>query len=123
MTDFLLKNLINAANEVDFSFGISLILPGGIVTGEVISAEKYLAAYANQFAKAWPNGDSEQTRESFFMLGVGGQQGQDNDDYIHLKDAAYVSTDGFLPKDGKGMLWRGKIESVSGYSFGRFQAS
>lgn len=122
MTDVLLKTLIVAANEVGFGFDISLIVPGGIVTGTVITPDAYLKQFADTFANAWPGGPSEEIRESFSKIGsnVDGYN-QNAEDYIHLADAAYVSTGGFLPDSGKGMLWRGKIDSVSGYSFGRFR--
>ena len=122
MTDVLLKTLIVAANEAGFGFDISLIVPGGIVTGTVITADEYLKRFADTFANAWPGGPSEEIRESFANIGSNVEgYNQNAEDYIHLADAAYVSTSGFLPDGGKGMLWRGKIDSVSGYSFGRFQ--
>lgn len=40
--------------------------------------------------------------------------------YIHLEDARWHTTDGrVLP--GNGMIWRGKISAVDGFSIGQFE--
>ena len=40
------------------------------------------------------------------------------EDYIHLKNAYYVYESRLLPTVGEGVLWRGRLASVTGWSLG-----
>jgi len=42
-----------------------------------------------------------------------------NPEYLHLKDAYYLNGDGWHPDNG--ILWRGKIAEINGWSFGAWR--
>ncbi len=119
MHDPFLKLLNTTANAHELSFGVTLVVSGGVITGTLISAQTFFNGFADSISKGWPGGPNEDVRESFAKWG--GPEGTSlHENFIHIKDARYVSGKDVVPNTGSGMLWRGSIDSVSGFSLGSY---
>ena len=119
MQDPFLKTLNAAVNTHGLSFGATLIVGGGVVTGTLISSKSFFTGFADSISEAWPGGPNEDIRGGFAQWGQP-ETASIHDDFIHLKDARYVSGKDIVPTNGNGMLWRGRINSVSGFSLGSY---
>ncbi|MCT8164995.1 MULTISPECIES: hypothetical protein [unclassified Pseudomonas] len=124
MQDVMLKALVGTVGSAGITFGITLSIPSGVITGTLISEKEFKTRFADDFSNAFPGGPHEGLRETFATLG------EDAEGYeivasqmIHLKDAKYVSQNGVMPTGATPMYWRGKIEDVSGFSLGTFNHS
>jgi len=121
MHDPFLKSLNSTVNNFSYSFGVTLVVGGGVISGTLISAKTYFEEFAETFSGAWPGG-SDVLRDG--LAGWGQEDAADlHPEFIHLKDARYVSGPEFAPSSGAGILWRGNIESVNGFSLGAFSKS
>jgi hypothetical protein len=119
MQDPFLKTLNATVNSHDLSFGITLVVGGGVVTGTLISSKSFFEGFADSIATAWPGGPNEDVREGFAQWGQP-ETATLHEDFIHLKDARYVSGKDIVPSTGIGMLWRGSVDSVNGFSLGSY---
>lgn len=121
MQDPLLKALVALANEADLEIGITLSLPGGAISGQIISSKRYFEEIGDGLANAWPNGGNQSLGNLIKELGGIGQEDLSVvSTFVHLKNARYVSASGFLPNHGEGVFWRGKVESVIGFNLGAY---
>lgn len=119
--DGFLQRLVNlASGEVNLEVGITLTVEGTLVTGTLISAQKYFKEFAANFSGAFPGGDPEGAiRQSFEAIGEPRPgDGEFPRQFICLRNAYYVADSHHTPRGG--MLWRGKLSSVSGFSLGSF---
>jgi hypothetical protein len=123
MSDPFLHALNQTVQSSDVSFGITFMINGGVITGNLVSAKKFFKGFANSFADAWPGGPSENIREGFSVWGDAPEDSSVCLDFVHLQNARYVSGKDLVPNDQNGMLWRGKIESIDGYSLGSYASS
>ncbi|WP_223472873.1 MULTISPECIES: hypothetical protein [unclassified Pseudomonas] len=117
MQDPFLKSLNAIVNGHKVTFGITLVVAGGVITGTLVSANSYIEAFANSFSEAFPGGPNENVRAGFAAWGQPGAE-KIHDEFIHLKDARYISGATLIPTNGEGVLWRGSLDSVSGFSLG-----
>ena len=103
--DRVLQILVSVVNKGGQELGITLNVGGLIVSGILISNKKY-----------WE--DSQPGLRD--MLKESGEKVDPQDElyYIHLKDAMYFNA-GEHPVPVGGMWWRGKINSVDGFSLAR----
>ena len=136
--DWLLSMLVGAANEIPISFGVTLNVPGGLVSGIVVSGNEYLHGIASEMEQAGPLGESfgrvmrSIAVSQYPMTQMRSEAGADNVAeeseidltdperrvaFIHLKDARIFNTDQPIPGD-RGVWWRGKLSEVAGFSFG-----
>lgn len=122
MTDPFLKTLNTTVNEQDISFGITLVVAGGVIAGTVISAKTYIEKFSNTFSSAWPGGQNEHVRAGLAVWGEPGSE-RIHENFVHLKDARYVFGKDLVPTSLDGMLWRGSLDSISGFSLGAFTQS
>ncbi|WP_199428810.1 hypothetical protein [Qaidamihabitans albus] len=125
--DFLLQAFVDAVNQADdFTIAVTLSVPGGVVTGELITARRWM----NEVANSVDTGDSAAAalvadvyREQATLYGS--QRAQQNPlrgdvSYIHLRDARWVTGNGGV---GPGLYWRGLLNEVAGWSLGLLGAS
>lgn len=104
-------------NGIDVSGG------GGVVSGTLIGGAKYFELFAKEFSAAWPFENKDDIRDIFAENGniykpsEGGDETIPPPHFIHLADARVHFPDGSLPSN-KGVLWRGKLNAVSGFSLG-----
>ena len=118
--DWQLEYLVDMAN-FGFCPGITLTTAAGLITGILIPGEEYF----DRFAVMYSHGMTDEYKAAFAGVvddwkqpyrdardsGVIGQTS-----HIHLKDAKLFSPGGIIP--GQGMLWRGRIDQVIGFTLG-----
>lgn len=125
-TDWFLQQLASWANSMNIEFGITLNTPSGVVSGTMISHQKYFSAFADNFAGEWAGQSKEKLRELIAGYGEPLPEEEESADpfinYIHLKDAQ-IYAPGQNPMPSTGILWRGKISAVSGFNLGRLESS
>lgn len=122
MSDPFLKTLNVAVNKYELSVGVTLVVAGGVIAGTLVSAKSFIDGFAESFSAAWPGGPNENVREAFAAWGQPGSESI-HEEFVHLKDARYVFGRDFAPNGAEGSLWRGSLDSVSGFSLGAFTQS
>jgi hypothetical protein len=124
--DWYLQKLVHLANVNGWEFGLTLVLGGSVVSGIVISGKKYFDTFADEISQAWPGDDKEELRSAFASHGeiYDLPEGEEPrpPQYIHLKDARISYPNGNIPSSGT-VLWRGKINAVSGFNLGMLSRS
>ncbi|MGR4041523.1 gas vesicle accessory protein GvpU [Pseudomonas sp. 910_21] len=124
MKDPFLATLVKSVHENSLSFGITLITQGGVISGQMISTKEYFEDFANSIADAWPGGPSEDVRSGFAAWSEFRKKDDDeHDEFIHLKNARYVYGNQLTPNGKIGILWRGKLSEVTGFSLGACEVS
>lgn len=124
--DALLYALVAAVNTDDLTMTITLAIKGVVVTGKLVSRDDWLTAMEAQLegpAKGLAQG---------LRAGLDGADltptGQVDPDappqptyrWLHLINARYSFGDHLVPSR-PGMVWRGRLTDVSGWSLGSFQ--
>jgi hypothetical protein len=119
--DWFLQQLVCLTNGAGLEMGITLVLGGSVVSGTLISGKKYFDSFASNFSSMLPNGSKKEEMRQ--LLASHGNLYDDEGEhlqlpqYIHLSNArVYSPNGGNIPTNG--MLWRGKINAVSGFNLG-----
>jgi hypothetical protein len=127
--DWFLSEIIRWTNDAGFELGLTLHVGGSLVSGITISGEKYFEAFKKQMTASFsaPSetiSDLENAFNNFQKIYVHDDETADRPPphFIHLKEARTYSANGTIPKNS-GVLWRGHISSVDGFSLGRLVAS
>ena len=124
-TDWFLQKLVSLANTMGLSFGVTLFVEGAMISGMLVSGKRYFEDFADAFSSNYP-GDDE-TKEDVragFASHTAIYAGDDSGDeppppqYIHLVDARCFAPGGQPIPTDRGVLWRGKINAVSGFNLG-----
>lgn len=127
--DWMLAWIIGHAEVFGVEFGVTLSVGGSLIAGTVIGGRKYLEQLADDVRKATGTTQdfAEQLGNNFSQWS--GLYPEPNGGtsilelkpaYIHLKDARVIQSNGnHLPRNG--MLWRGKVKSVDGFTLGHMQ--
>jgi hypothetical protein len=130
--DWFLQLLVDAANRSGVSLGITLSVGGILVSGFLEGGTEYFNGIAAEmettsvsetdaaasFARAArsmggriyagkPVADSESEEDEFVPP-----------HFLHLRDARFFSPGGWPLPYNQGVWWRGRIETVSGFSLG-----
>lgn len=126
--DWFLANLVGYADANGLRQGLTLTVGGTIVTGMLIGGRVYFDELKKQMA-ASGRGEAPESAANILAEEYGryadiyplpdGSTGawEAKPVYIHLKDACFIDMRGNkLPSNG--MLWRGKLAHVSGFTVG-----
>lgn len=127
--DWFLEFLTRLANSTGVEWPITLNVRGLVVTGLVVSAEKYFEAIAktvtppitadpetvkaSEAFRSYLEGVAEESAEAFKKE----EEEEVTIEYINLKDAQLLIGPDFVPTDNK-VWWRGKLSAVDGYIIG-----
>lgn len=122
--DWLLQWFVRVASQANLEVGITLSVRGHLVSGLLISPKAYFDLLAEQFAKPFADAGSSDA-ESIRALVRGFDESPSKEEdpaaqYIHVRDAR-VYAGQVEPVSPAGMLWRGKVAAVDGFSLGHFQ--
>lgn len=123
--DTLLASLVNKVNRTNTSAPITVVAGGQVITGTLVSGAQWARAVAEQIigdrgeqidADSAVGGlletlGEEATAESIPRL-------NEMPSYLHLIKATYVVGGRAAPGYGPGIPWRGRVNQVSGWSFG-----
>lgn len=129
-SDYLLEILVSMANSVGVSVGVTILTHGFLISGMLVGGAEYFEALgrgfgsakgttpemANALQKAFSSG-----AEPYRLAKMGEDVSMTPTAYIHLKDARFFSGQGAPIQGAKGtegMLWRGRLSEVSGFTVG-----
>lgn len=122
VNDSLLQLIVSASDKGN-EFPLTLFVNGAIVSGILTGRRTYLNQFVSHFTTGWDEEDSNVMREAFGLDAEPEEEDESGIDtirYIHLRDAKVFSP-GQQPLPANGLLWRGKIAEVNGFSYGMFQ--
>ncbi|WP_288253748.1 hypothetical protein [uncultured Hydrogenophaga sp.] len=132
-TDWFLQTLVSTVTSASASLPVTICVGGSVITGELISGKRYFNEFADAIAAGMTDETREDVRNAYRAYGkqVYGDDGSDAESinggeppqYLHLAKAKYITTDGRLMPSPPGMLWRGRISAVAGWSYGTFEPS
>jgi hypothetical protein len=129
--DRALRALAAVPERTNLQIGITLCVHGMIISGFLISEDAYFKGLAERISgiKDAPD-ETKETLTDFITQLHEGLKAQSDDaenqllpEYIHLREAK------MYPSQGKGMpsygeaLWRGRVNSVDGFSLGEILPS
>ena len=129
--DCFLQSLVSIVNDESASIPITLSVGGLLISGDMIGGKTYFDEFARQFKDGFRNVSSETAstiEEAFKRLGdvydpiQKESQGSDpipKPHRVHLRDAQIYQSGASPAPSEKGVLWRGRLESVDGFSLGR----
>ncbi|MET3828628.1 hypothetical protein ABIC86_000088 [Paenibacillus sp. DS2363] len=111
--DFLLGALVEVADSL--SLGLTLNVGGALVSGVLMSNKEYFESVADEFEGVSEDGAKLGSLYRRFAAENYSDTSVDAiTEFIHLKDVVIAQGDtSYLTK-----LWRGKLNSVDGFSFG-----
>lgn len=123
--DWFLQNLVNMVNAKDIELGITLNVGGFLVSGRLVSGQKYFGGFGEDLGSSFNDPEIRRNIEqSYAQLGGIYTAGRKPDEsitppnYLHLMNARFVHTTGeAIPSDG-GVWWRARISEVSGFFLG-----
>jgi hypothetical protein len=132
--DRLLMGLVDQVNTLDMDVGVTLHVCGVVVSGTLISGSKFFGQISKTLKEAAARENAktaEGLAEAFATVAESYRQWAQRErdqtyndgqealrsptQYIHLQNAAVHAAGGPPPP---GMLWRGRLAHVSGWSFG-----
>lgn len=122
--DWVLQTLIQAAN-LGIEIGVTLTTGAGMLTGTIIGGAKYMDMQKASLAPHWGSDELRQSFDNIFDDWRKRYAPTEEDAadptatiYIHLSNARVLIGDQFVPSSSNGMLWRGKLDSIIGFSIG-----
>ncbi|MGG6317657.1 hypothetical protein ACQ5SB_14615 [Stenotrophomonas geniculata] len=123
--DKLLHELVDLAH-LGFGFGVTLMVGGSLISGNVVSGRKYFEALMEQsIGKAVNNPRLVEALKARFQpfldLYPESPESEIPDrppSFIHLEGARFYAPMNSKPLMEDGVLWRGHINDVSGLFFG-----
>lgn len=121
--DWFLEILVETVNAGNSRFGITLTVGGILISGNVISGKDYFRDFANQLSVAIKNDvnkpASVKSIEDLGEVYLDDTKAQSTR-FIHLKDVRFYGTDGRAIPTTDGLLWRGMLSNVDGFTLGVF---
>ncbi len=120
--DWFLQQLIHIANISESVWQITLNVSGFLVSGTLIGGVEYFESLGNEMSRDLSAEAAKTIKNlfsspaSFYTSDI--YKEKPNIGYIHLKDAKFFHPGGAPVPNNRGVLWRGRIEEVSGFSFG-----
>lgn len=126
LSDWLLRYLVDAANQKGLQIGITLQVGGMLVSGVLVSGQTYFDNITSDISEALAGNDQTKgIAEMFESVNRAIHAGTTPDvptptpAYIHLKDAYFFhSADSAPIPNGQGVWWRGKLSQVAGFFLG-----
>lgn len=127
--DFLLQAFVDAANQVDdFTMSLTLSVPGGIVTGELVTATTWMEEVATLVQMegsdaAYHVASVYREQAGIYKRRRAQRRGEVLGEvtYIHLRNAQWLINSGGSAYLGPepGIHWRGLLTEIAGWSLGR----
>ena len=127
--DYTLQAFSYLANVYGIGFPITLNIGGLVISGMIISRDEYMKGLTSSIREGiskWQDKPKELLESKILEpmtqhKAVGGYTVKKTK-YIHLKNSRVFNTGGKpIPARGDGFLWRGRISSVDGFSFGMLE--
>lgn len=127
--DWFLQNLVNIVNARDIQLGITLNVGGFLVSGLLVSGQKYFSGFGEDLGSGFNNADIRSSVEqSYAQLGeiytASKRPGESSTppNYLHLMQARFFNTAGNPIPANHGVWWRARVSEVSGFFLGTLDA-
>ncbi len=131
--DWFLQSLVSIVNDENESASIPIILSVGslLISGEMIGGKTYFTEFAHQFKDGFKGISSETAARievAFKRLGdvydpiqkvSRGNAYIPKPHLVHLRNVQMYHAGGPVLLSEKGVLWRGRLEAVNGFSLGK----
>jgi hypothetical protein len=129
--DWFLQALVSIVNGESASIPITLSVGGLLISGEMIGGKTYFDEFARQFKDGFGDISSKTSatiEEAFKRLGdvYDPTQKESRENaytpkpyLVHLRNVQMYHAGGLPLLSEKGVLWRGRLEAVYGFSLGR----
>lgn len=123
--DWFLQFLVKLANKNRFELDVTLTVGGLLISGTLVGARQYFDDLSEYFASLFTKGpNSEVIKETFKKIGdqctcISPSEQTETPSYIHLKNAIFSDAHGKLISGDAGILWRGRISEVQGFTPGK----
>jgi hypothetical protein len=131
--DWFLAELVRLANLTDSRFPVTLTISGGIVSGLLISGREYFSHFADDFAKFGGDDPGHVASLREYISSYGSVYESDKEDettddterlrapqFVHLASARFFAPGQTPIPTNAGVLWRGNLDGISGFSLGAF---
>lgn len=121
--DVILAVLVDSMNRSTGELSITLSVSGNVISGDLIGMKEFFTLCSERVKAAEiqenPDTANEKGSLSTYLkeVIVDPEDIQNPPHYIHLKDARYITSKQSIPNIG--MLWRGRMSEVSGWSLGK----
>jgi hypothetical protein len=104
-----------AQDHPEFSMSVTLDVSGVVITGDLVGRNTWFDELASRY-----QGDAGPLTGAMARLGRWDSSHHEDEVFVHLRDAHRESSLGVRPKglQGKGLMWRGKLEAIDGWSLG-----
>lgn len=119
--DWVIQNVIALA-KLGARLDITLNTTGGLVSGTVVDSGEYLRLLVEKTLERHPENELYQAVADRF---AGFEDVMQNDDakgdgpyFIHLMNTSVATPDGMSTPEPN-VVWRGKVSSITGFTFGR----
>jgi len=123
--DWFLQYMVNLANQNEFQQDITLTVGGFLIAGTLIGVRTYFDDLGDYFASSFGSHEgSEQVRVTFHEIGeqcacISPSEKTETPSYIHMKNVRIFNSDGRAHSENRaGLLWRGRISEIQGFSLG-----
>jgi hypothetical protein len=103
-----------------FSMSVTLDVRGVVITGDLVGRNTWFDELASRYA-----GDAGPLTDEMAKSGKWDDSMDEDEFFVHLKDAYRESSLGLRPQghEGNGLMWRGKLDAIDGWSLGFRTAS
>ena len=112
LTDYVLGRIVKVINEYQMEKPVTLLLSGLVVTGTLISCDRYYALLHDMLEAS-----SDETGELARVLADIKPDVHAQPCYIHLMNAKKYIGGSLHAVPGSG-LWRGRLSCIDGHEFG-----
>jgi hypothetical protein len=123
--DWFLQNIVEMVNSTNItSIGFTVLTHGFLVSGDLIGGKEYFREFGTEMSMI--STTPQDTIEAFSKIGdnVYSDENRDGDpSYVHFKDAKFFHPNGKPIPDNRGVLWRGRISEISGFSLGKLSVN
>ena len=127
--DWFLQNLVNLVNARDVKLGITLNVGGFLVSGILISGQKFFSGFGADLGSSFDDPEIRSgVEQAYAHLGDiytparAGTGVTTPPNYLHLMEAKFFHIAGAPIPGNKGVWWRGRISEVSGFFLGMLDA-
>lgn len=120
--DYYLSTIVSIVNSLEggISFGITVFVNGLIINGTLISGKTYFERISEIPFKSNEPEIAESIRDAFLFPAKIYEKDNLSETtvFFHMENVKIFDQKGNKIPSGDGFLWRGKLSSVDGFSFG-----
>jgi hypothetical protein len=132
--DFFLQNLVSLVNgSKDMRIGLTLTVGGTLISGVIIGGMEYFDKFSSQFITGYKLDTDDKSQElmnkyfdsykKIYTSPLTDDEEKQGPAYIHLDNVRIYQEQNKPIPTNDGMLWRGKISDVQGFTLGVISAS